>query len=61
MTGRRVSILSERLGWERETILGWATAHAVLSAWWCMEGEDTADEACWQYSLWCAEIFSGIK
>jgi streptomycin 6-kinase len=53
---RRVSILAERLGWERETIINWATAHAVLSAWWSIEdGQD------WKYSLQCAEIFSGIK
>src|SRR6185295_2457495 len=38
-TVRRVSILSERLGWEPETVLGWALAHAVLSAWWCLDGE----------------------
>jgi streptomycin 6-kinase len=53
---RRVSILAERLGWERETIIRWATAHAVLSTWWSVEdGED------WGYSLHCAEIFYGIK
>ena len=53
---RRVSILAERLSWEREKIINWATAHAVLSAWWSMEdGED------WEYSMWCAEVFSGIK
>jgi streptomycin 6-kinase len=55
-TERRVSILSERLGWERETIINWATAHSVLSSWWSMEdGED------WEYSMWCAKIFSELK
>jgi streptomycin 6-kinase len=54
--GRRVSILAERLGWERETIINWATAHAVLSAWWNIEGRED-----WNYSLLCAEIFSEIK
>ncbi len=53
---RRVSILAERLGWERETIINWATAHAVLSAWWNIEGRED-----WNYSLLCAEIFSEIK
>ncbi len=53
---RRVSILSERLSWEREKILNWATAHAVLSAWWSIE--DNMDEA---YALQCAKIFSEIK
>ena len=59
-SGRRVSILAERLGWERETILGWATAHAVVSAWWCLDGE-SGDNPCSEYSIWCAERFSEIK
>jgi streptomycin 6-kinase len=50
---RRVSILTERLGWERETIVKWSTAHAVLSAWWSIE--DDMDES---YSLECAKVFS---
>jgi len=55
-TERRVSILTERLGWERETILNWATAHAVLSAWWSIE--DNMDET---YAMQCAKLFSEIK
>ena len=55
-TERRVSILSERLSWERETIINWATAHAVLSAWWNIE-DDMEDE----YSMQCARIFSEMK
>ena len=53
---RRVSILSERLGWEREKIINWATAHAVLSAWWCIE-----DNMEYEHSFQCAKIFSEIK
>jgi streptomycin 6-kinase len=53
---RRVSILSERLSWEREKIINWATAHAVLSAWWSIE-----DQESWIYSLQCADIFSELK
>ena len=53
---RRAGIFSERLGWEREKILQWATAHAVLSAWWSLE-----DDTGWQYALQCAELFSEIK
>ncbi len=52
---RRVSILSERLSWEREKIINWANAHAVLSAWWSIE-----DHEDWKYSLQCAEIFSEL-
>ncbi len=53
---RRVSIFSERLGWEREKIIHWAMAHAILSAWWNIE-EGMQDE----YSLQCAQLFSEIK
>jgi streptomycin 6-kinase len=53
---RRVSIFSERLGWEREKIIRWAMAHAILSAWWNIE-EGMQDE----YSLQCAQLFSEIK
>jgi streptomycin 6-kinase len=56
MTGRRADILSERLGWEREKIINWATAHAVLSTWWNIEDGENSD-----YSLSCAEIFSEMK
>jgi streptomycin 6-kinase len=56
MTKRRVSILAERLGWERETIINWATAHAVLSAWWSIESDEE-----WEYAMRCAEIFSELK
>jgi len=58
---RRVSILSERLGWEREKIIKWSTAHAVLSAWWCIEDAQSEDNAGWEYSMWCAQMLSGLK
>jgi streptomycin 6-kinase len=54
-TKRRVDIIQERLGWEREMIVQWATAHAVLSAWWDYPNLD------WEYSLNCAKIFSELK
>ena len=52
---RRVSILVERLGWERESIIKWSTAHAVLSAWW-----DVQDGMDGSHALQCAETFSGM-
>ena len=55
-TERRVSILAERLGWERKYIINWAAAHAVLSAWW-----DFQDGMNWEYSLNCAQILSEFK
>ncbi|CAG0996394.1 Methylthioribose kinase [Anaerolineales bacterium] len=53
---RRVSILTEKLGWERESIVKWATAHAVLSAWW-----DIQDGMDGGRTIHCAEIFSEMK
>jgi len=55
-TERRVEIIKERLGWEREKIIQWALAHAVLSAWW-----DIEDGMDWEYPLNCAKIFSELK
>jgi len=34
---RRIAVLAEELGFERERIKGWGMAHAVLSAWWTYE------------------------
>ena len=53
---RRVSILAERLGWEREKIIKWSTAHTILSAWWSIE--DNMEDA---NTIQCAEIFSQLK
>jgi streptomycin 6-kinase len=53
-TEKRIAILSEKLGMERERIRNWGICHAVLSAWWSIE--DNAPD--WsEYSLRCAEIF----
>jgi streptomycin 6-kinase len=53
-TERRIAILSEMLGMERERIRDWGICHAVLSAWWSNEGNDPVFEG---YSIRCAEIF----
>ncbi len=43
---RRIDILVERLGLDRQRVIGWALAAAVLSAWWSYEGEgQTGQEA----------------
>lgn len=52
---RRVDMLCEGMGWERETIIKWSLAHAVLSAWWDYPDGD------WKYSLKCGDIFSELK
>jgi streptomycin 6-kinase len=42
---RRIDILHEHLGFERERILEWSLAHAILSAWWGIEDNTGWDDA----------------
>lgn len=37
LTERRIAILGEQLGFDRQRILDWAIAQAVLSNWWTVE------------------------
>ena len=55
MTKRRIAILHERLGFERERIREWGLAHAVLSAWWGIE-----DNTGWDYALSFAEMIAEL-
>lgn len=55
ITRRRIDILHERLGFERERIREWGVAHAVLSAWWGIE-----DNTGWEYSLAFAEMLADL-
>ncbi len=48
---RRIAILSDLLGLDRERMRGWAIAQAVLSAWWCVEESDSG----WQTVITCAQ------
>ena len=50
---RRLDILKEMLGFDRQRMLAWALAQAVLSAWWALE--DHGDF--WQESMRCAQAF----
>jgi len=56
ITKRRIDILHEHLGFERERIREWGLAHAVLSAWWGIE-----DNTGWEYSLAFAEMLADLK
>jgi len=56
ITKRRIDILHERLGFERERIHGWGLAHAVLSTWWGIE-----DNTGWDYSLAFAEMIADLS
>jgi streptomycin 6-kinase len=56
MTKRRIDILHERLGFERERIREWGLAHAILSAWWGIE-----DNTGWDYALAFAEMIADLN
>jgi streptomycin 6-kinase len=55
ITKRRIDILHEHLGFERERIREWGLAHAVLSAWWGIESNTG-----WEYSMAFAEMLAGL-
>jgi streptomycin 6-kinase len=48
---RRLRIFEEMLGFDRERMLAWGLAQAVLSAWWSVE--DHGDF--WQQAIRCAQ------
>ena len=52
---RRVDILHEHLGWERERILEWSLAHGILSAWWGIE-----DNTGWEYAFGFARMIANL-
>jgi streptomycin 6-kinase len=56
MTKRRIDILHERLGFERERIHAWGLAHAILSAWWSIE-----DNTGWEYALAFVEMIADLR
>jgi streptomycin 6-kinase len=53
---RRIDILHEHLGFERERILEWSLAHAILSAWWSIE-----DTTGGEYAMQFAELLASLK
>jgi streptomycin 6-kinase len=55
MTKRRIDILHEQLGFERERIREWGLAHAILSAWWSIE-----DHGDWRYAAAFAEMIADL-
>jgi len=43
-TQRRIAILSERLGFDRQRMLDWAICHSLLSAWWDLAEDGSGGE-----------------
>jgi len=56
-TQRRIAILAERLGFDRQRLWAWAICHSLLSAWWDMAEEGSGRE----YSRAWTEIFLKMR
>jgi streptomycin 6-kinase len=56
-TQRRIAILSERLGYDRQRLWRWAVCHSLLSSWWDM----TEDGSGGEYSRAWTEFFLKTK
>lgn len=54
---RRVHLLSERIGFEPERVLGWGFSQAVLAAYWGWEDEGRV----WEQALTFAELLATIR
>jgi streptomycin 6-kinase len=54
--GRRLDQLCSELGFDRQRLLDWSLAQAVLSAWWCLED----NVPCWEGMIACAELLAGL-
>jgi streptomycin 6-kinase len=55
VTQRRIAILHEHLGFERERIREWGLAHSILSSWWSFESQGE-----WSYTADLAEMFADL-
>jgi streptomycin 6-kinase len=54
---RRVAQLAAELGFDRQRLVAWAVAQAVLSAWWSFEGHGRG----WERAIACAELLSALS
>jgi streptomycin 6-kinase len=52
-TQRRITILAERLGFDRQRLWAWAVCHSLLSSWWDMAEDGSGSE----YSRAWLEVF----
>ena len=56
-TERRIALLSEELGFERERVRGWGLAQAVLAGWWSFEDTGRGGE----FGVASAEVLAATK
>jgi streptomycin 6-kinase len=54
--GRRVDQFAERLKLDRQRLIAWGIAQAVLSAWWSIEDHGHG----WEPAIRCAELLGGL-
>ncbi len=54
---RRIDQVAEELELDRERLLGWGLAHAVLSAWWSVEDHGHG----WEEAITCAELLAALQ
>jgi streptomycin 6-kinase len=54
---RRIDLLSEELGLDRERVRGWGLAQAVLAAYWGLEDSGQV----WGEALGFAELLSALR
>lgn len=57
VTERRLSILSERLGFPAEQLRDWGLCHCLLSAWWDIDDDGVGGK----FPLACAEVFAQVR
>jgi streptomycin 6-kinase len=53
---RRADQLSEELGFDRERLVSWGLAQAVLAAWWSYDDNGHG----WEQWITCAELLSPL-
>jgi streptomycin 6-kinase len=56
VVARRVDILAEELGFDRQRLLSWGLAQAVLSAWWSIEDHGSF----WENAIYCAGLMDSV-
>lgn len=56
MMVKRIDILHERLGFERERIREWGLAHAIISAWWHIEDNTGGGEDAMNFAEMIADL-----
>ena len=56
LLARRLDQFADELGFDRERILGWSLAQAVLSAWWSFEDSGHV----WDEAITCARLLAEL-